>query len=85
MKTGRRMTGKKEMKKPLRKNRHSLANAIFSAPKEIVRACLRNWTTKQQHLSFLRFRTMYSLRSKTAEISDSWRSSRKKSGSTHGC
>ena len=30
---------KKELKKSLRKNRHSRANAIFSAPKETVRAC----------------------------------------------
>lgn len=66
-------------------NRHSHANATFSVPKGIGRACLRNWTTKQQHLSSPCFRTMYSPRSKTVEISDSWRSSRKKSGSTHGC
>lgn len=75
----------KEMMKSLRKNRHSHANATFSVLKAIVCACLRNWITKQQHRSSLRFRTMCSLRSKTVEISDSWRSSRKKSGSMHGC
>lgn len=34
--------------------------------------------------SFPRFRTMYLLRSKSEAISGSWRSSRKRSGSTHG-
>ena len=59
--------------------------AISSAPKETEHAFLRSWTTKRQHRSFRRFRNMCLLRSKAAAISDSWRSSRRRSGSTHGC
>ena len=66
------------------KKRSSRENATFSARKGTVRVYLRSWITKRRRHSFPRFRTMYSLLFKAEEISDSWRSSRKKSGSTHG-
>lgn len=59
-------------------------NATFSARKETVCGYLRSWITKRRRHSFPRFRTMYLLRSKSEAISGSWRSSRKRSGSTHG-
>lgn len=66
-------------------NRSSRESAISSAPRETEHVFSRSWITKRQRRSFPRFRTMCSPHSKAAAISDSWRSSRKRSGSTHGC
>ena len=62
----------------------SRESAIFSAPRETEHVFSRNWITKRQRRSFPRFGTMCSLLSKAEETSGSWRSSRKRSGSTHG-
>ena len=75
----RKMARKERLKK-----RNRRENATFSARKETVCGYLRSWITKRRRHSFPRFRTMYLLRSKSEAISGSWRSSRKRSGSTHG-
>ena len=67
------------------KDRSSRESAISSAPRETEHVFSRSWITKRQRRSFPRFGTMCSLLSKAEETSGSWRSSRKRSRSTHGC